>query len=121
MPAYGDGTGPLTLYGLPTCDRCRNAARALREAGHEVIFRDIRREPLSDGELAAIVGAFGKGAVNRRSPNFQRLEPILRAAPPEAQIRARPEVMKRPVIRAGKEWFQGWDGTVAARLAPPPG
>jgi len=121
MAGEGHGSGPVTVYGLSACDRCRKAARALREAGHEVTFRDIRSNPLDDAELAAIVAAFGEAAVNRRSPSFRHLDPPLKAAAPGAQIRARPEVMKRPVIRAGGHWSLGWDAEAAARLAPRPG
>jgi arsenate reductase-like glutaredoxin family protein len=37
----------MILYGIPTCDTCKKAQKALKEVGHEVIFRDIRAEPLS--------------------------------------------------------------------------
>jgi len=117
----GAGVAPVTVYGLDSCDRCRKAARALREAGHTVVFRDIRKEPLTDAELATLVAAIGEGVVNRRAPSFHRLDPTSKAASPQAQIRAHPEVMKRPVIRAGGQWHHGWDASIAARLAPPAG
>ena len=42
----------MILYGIPTCDTCKKALKALKDEGHEVIFRDIRAEPLSEIEWA---------------------------------------------------------------------
>ena len=32
----------MILYGIPTCDTCKKALKALEAAGHAVQFRDIR-------------------------------------------------------------------------------
>ena len=106
----------VTLYGIPTCDSCRTALKALKAAGHDPAFRDIRAEPLSEGEWSELLAEFGDRLVNRRSPSFRSLSPFLREAEAEAQLAAQPTLMKRPVIRAGARLFLGWDAEVQAAL-----
>jgi arsenate reductase-like glutaredoxin family protein len=104
-----DRTGTVTLYGLSTCDTCKAALRALQRAGREVVFRDVRSEPLSDAEIAEIVREFGDRVVNRQSTTWRGFNDFLKAAETEAQLAAQPAVMKRPVIRDGARWHLGWD------------
>ncbi len=33
----------MILYGIPTCDTCKEGLEGLEAAGHEVSFRDIAR------------------------------------------------------------------------------
>ncbi len=99
----------MILYGIPTCDTCRKALRALRDAGRDVAFRDIRAEPLTADELATIIARFGQQAVNRQSATFRGFDAALREADPQAQISARPTVMRRPIIRDGDQWYLGWN------------
>ncbi|MBE2275139.1 MAG: hypothetical protein IAE87_02460 [Rhodobacteraceae bacterium] len=106
----------MILYGISTCDTCKKALRALKTAGRDVTFRDIRAEPLSEAEIAAITGEFGERAVNRQSTSYRSFNDFLRASDPEAQIAAQPTVMKRPVIRDGDRWFLGWDTEIEAAL-----
>ncbi len=105
----------MILYGIPTCDTCKKALRALERAGRDVTFRDIRAEPLSDAEIAAIVAEFGARAVNTQSTTYRSFSDFLKASEPEAQIRAQPTVMKRPVIKADR-WHLGWDAATEAEL-----
>lgn len=105
----------LTLYGIPTCDTCRKAIKALEGAGHAVTFRDIRKDPLSEAEIATIVTEFGGAAINRTSPTYRSFSDFLKASEPEAQIAAQPTVMKRPVIRGPQGWTIGWSDEVQAR------
>ncbi|MGA0539388.1 arsenate reductase family protein [Neotabrizicola sp. VNH66] len=106
----------MILYGIPTCDTCKKALKALQSAGREVTFRDIRAEPLSDAEIADIVTQFGDRAVNKQSTTYRSFSDFLRESEAEAQIKAQPTVMKRPVIRDGDTWHLGWDGAVQDAL-----
>ena len=106
----------VTLYGIPTCDSCRKARRALEAAGHGVEFRDVRAEPLAGSEWAEMVEALGEGVVNRRSPSYRALEAETQRLAPAALLAAAPVVMKRPVIQAGDRWFLGWTPEVQAAL-----
>lgn len=105
----------MIVYGIPTCDTTKKALKALERAGRDVTFRDIRAEPLTDAEIAAIVAEFGDRAVNRQSTTYRGFGEFLKASDPEAQIRAQPTVMKRPVIRA-EGWHIGWDDATEAAL-----
>ncbi len=106
----------MILYGIPTCDTCKRALKTLQAAGREVTFRDIRKDPLSDAEIAEIVGEFGSKAVNTQSTTYRSFSDFLKASEPEAQIKAQPTVMKRPVIKADR-WYLGWDAATEAALA----
>lgn len=105
----------MILYGIPTCDTCKKALKALEAAGHAVQFRDIRKYPLTEVEIAEMVAEFGARLVNRQSATYRSFSDFLRESEPEAQIAAQPTVMKRPVIRAEK-WHLGWDAEVQAAL-----
>lgn len=106
----------MILYGIPTCDTCKKAIKALQTAGHEVTFRDVRAEPLSEAEIDKIVQEFGDLAVNKQSTTYRAFNDYLKVSDPEAQIAAQPAVMKRPVIEADGRWFLGWDDKVQTAL-----
>lgn len=106
----------MILYGLSTCDTCKAALKALERAGHQVTFRDVRKDPMTEAEIAAIVGEFGARAVNRQSTTYRSFSDFLRESEPEAQIAAQPTVMKRPVILHEGRWYLGWDAPVQAAL-----
>lgn len=105
----------MILYGIPTCDTCKKALKALEAAGRAVQFRDIRKDPLTGAEIAEMVAEFGARLVNRQSTTYRSFSDFLRESEPEAQIAAQPTVMKRPVIRAEK-WHLGWDAEVQSAL-----
>ena len=106
----------MILYGISTCDTCKKALKALQSAGHDVTFRDVRANPLTEAEIAEIVTEFGDRVVNRTSTTYRAFSDFLKASEPEAQIAAQPTVMKRPVIRHGDAWHLGWDEQVQAKL-----
>jgi arsenate reductase (glutaredoxin) len=106
----------MILYGIPTCDTCKKAIKALQTAGHEVTFRDVRADPLSEAEIDKIVQEFGDLAVNKQSTTYRAFNDFLKVSDPEAQIAAQPAVMKRPVIEADGRWFLGWNDKVQTAL-----
>lgn len=106
----------MTLYGIPTCDTCKKALKAIEAAGKTVTFRDVRAAPLSDAEIAEIVREFGELVINKQSTTYRGFTDYLKLSEPEAQIAAQPTVMKRPVIRTGEGWLLGWDSAVQARV-----
>lgn len=106
----------MILYGLPTCDTCKKAQKALEAAGHEVTLRDVRADPLTPAEIDEFVQAFGDAIVNRSSTTWRGLSDWLRASDTETQIAAQPTLMKRPVIRTEDGLFLGWDAGVQGKL-----
>ena len=106
----------MILYGIPTCDTCKKAMKALEAAGHAVTFRDVRRDPLSEAEIARLVAEFGDRLINKQSTTYRGFSDFLRESEAEAQIAAQPTVMKRPVIEADGKLYLGWDDAVQAAL-----
>jgi arsenate reductase-like glutaredoxin family protein len=102
----------MILYGIPTCDTCKKAQKALQEVGHEVIFRDIRAEPLSEIEWAEFLNEFGSALVNQKSTTYRGLSMWLRESEADAQLLAHPTLMKRPVLKFGNKLTVGWDPAV---------
>lgn len=106
----------MILYGIPTCDTCKKAIKALQAAGQDVTFRDVRSNPLSEAEIAQIVQEFGDRVINKTSTTYRGFSDFLKMSEPESQIAAQPTVMKRPVIQNGDQWLLGWDDAVQAKL-----
>ncbi|QBX99562.1 arsenate reductase [Rhodophyticola sp. CCM32] len=107
----------MIVYGLKTCDTCRKAVKELLAAGHDVVLRDVRAEPLSAADLALFLDAFGAALVNRRSTTWRGLSDAERETAPEDLLSAHPALMKRPVIAAaGGQLYLGWDAKVQAAL-----
>ena len=104
----------MILYGIPTCDTCKKALKALEAAGHDVVFRDVRKDPLTDAEIDKIVYEFGDRVVNKTSTTYRSFSDFLKASDTDAQIKAQPTVMKRPVIEAEGVWTLGWDDAAQA-------
>jgi arsenate reductase-like glutaredoxin family protein len=106
----------MIVYGIPTCDTVRKALAALRAAGHDPAFRDVRADPLTAAERAEFLAAFGEGVVNRASTTWRTLSEEDRARDADALLAAHPALMKRPVIRAGTALHLGWGKPVQAAL-----
>lgn len=106
----------MILYGIPTCDTCKKALKAIQASGRDITFRDIRKDPLSEDEIERIVAEFGDKAINRVSTSYRAFSEFLKASEPEVQIAAQPTVMKRPVIQDGDAWFIGWDEATEGTL-----
>lgn len=106
----------MRFFGLKTCDTCRKALAALREAGQAPEVIDVRADGVSAADRAAIVAAFGDRAVNRASTTWRGLSEQERAQAPEALLAAHPALMKRPVIKEAGRWHIGWGKDVQAAL-----
>lgn len=106
----------MIIYGLNTCAICQRARKALEADGKDVIFRDVRAEPLSEAELTELIAEFGDRLVDRKSHDYRGLNDWLKNSEAEAQISAQPKVMARPVIRDQDMLYLGWDETVQKAL-----
>ena len=104
----------MILYGIPTCDTCKKALKALEAAGHSPAFRDVRGEPLSEAEIAEFVGEFGDEIINKKSTTWRGATDWLKASDAAEQLRQQPTLMKRPVTRSDKGLTLGWDSAVQA-------
>ncbi len=106
----------MILYGLSTCDTTKKALKALQKAGKDVVFRDVRAQPLTSAEIDAIITEFGYRAVNKQSTTYRGFSDFLRESEADAQIAAQPTVMKRPIIQDGATWYLGWDEAIEAKV-----
>ena len=106
----------MILYGLSTCDTTKKALKALQKAGKDVVFRDVRAQPLTSAEIDAIITEFGDRAVNKQSTTYRGFSDFLRESEADAQIAAQPTVMKRPIIQDGATWYLGWDDAIEAKV-----
>ena len=106
----------MILYGLSTCDTTKKALKALQRAGKDVVFRDVRAQPLTSAEIDAILTEFGDRAVNKQSTTYRGFSDFLRESEADAQIAAQPTVMKRPILQDGATWYLGWDEAIEAKV-----
>ncbi len=104
----------MILYGIPTCDSCKKAHKALEAAGHDVTFRDLRADPLSEAEWAPFITEFGDNLVNRKSTTWRGLSDWLRESETDAQLLAQPTLMKRPLITDDGKMTLGWEADAQA-------
>lgn len=104
----------MILYGLPTCSDCNKARKALAAAGHDVTFRDVRADPMSDADWAPLIAEFGDTLVDRKSQAFRNLNAWMRESETDAQLADQPALMARPVITDGTRWTLGWDDAAQA-------
>ncbi len=106
----------MILYGISSCDTCRKALKALKAAGFDVSFRDVRAAPLEAELRARFLAAFGERLVNRASTTWRALDAAERDAPMDALLAAHPTLMKRPVIETEGTLHLGWGPEVRAAL-----
>ncbi len=102
-------SGAITLYGIPTCDTCKKAQKALVAAGRTVTLRDLRAEPLSEAEWAPLLAEFGSRLVNRNSTTWRGLNAWMKESEADAQLLANPTLMQRPLLADGEKMTLGWD------------
>lgn len=106
----------MIVYGINTCTQSQKAIKALETAGKDVLFRDIRANPLSDAEWSELVGEFGDRLVNKKSTEWRGLSDWLKHSEAEDQLAAKPKLMVSPVIRDGDSFYLGWDQVVQETL-----
>ena len=106
----------MRFFGLKTCDTCRKALKALREAGREPTVIDVRADGVSDADRAAILAEFGDKAINRASTTWRGLSDEDKARDPADLLAEHPTLMKRPVIEADGVLYLGWKKDVQDAL-----
>ena len=104
----------MILYGLPTCSDCNRARKDLANAGHNVTFRDVRGEPMSEAEWTVLLAEFGDNLVDRKSQAYRNLNAWMRESEADAQLADTPALMARPVITDGTKYTLGWDEAAKA-------
>lgn len=111
----------IIVYGLKNCDSCKQAMGALKAAGLDPRFHDVRAEPLAPESLTDLLNQVGiERLVNTRSTTWRGLDPSEQALSTLAEalvlLLKYPTLIKRPVIAAGNAVFVGWSVKGAASL-----
>ncbi|MGB0659670.1 MAG: ArsC/Spx/MgsR family protein [Mangrovicoccus sp.] len=96
------------LYGIPTCESCRKAKKALLDAGFEIDVVDLRKNPQPAQKLEAWAKEFGPAILNKRSTTWRQLSETDRKRPELELISEHPTVIKRPVIEHDGALYLGW-------------
>lgn len=103
----------MRFFGLKTCDTCRKALKALRDAGHKPEVIDVRADGVSATDLDAIVMNFPDTAINKASTTWRGLSDAEKAMSVRDLLAIHPSLMKRPVID-GTAWTIGWKADAQA-------
>ena len=97
----------LQVYGIRSCDSCRNALKWLQSIDADYEFHDLREGGLPGGQLDTwLASPYAPSLLNRRSTTWRQLpgDQKLLADRDLATLLARyPTLIKRPVITEGEE------------------
>lgn len=104
------------MYGLGHCSTCQKAQSELTDAGWQVEFHDVQKDPLDAAERQRLAKEWGDKIINRASLTWRGMSDEERAADPVAMMGAKPSVMKRPAIQAGDLRLLGWTANVKRAL-----
>ena len=102
----------VRISGLPNCDSCKSARKALEAAGFEIEFRDLRKDPPSREEILKLWQAFGPSLLNKASTTWRGLSDAEKAQEPVALLAEHPVLMKRPVVEDAQNATIGWTAAV---------
>ena len=104
----------IRFFWKSTCSTCRDARTFLRkDLGAELDERDYARVPLNPAELKELfAGRDPRDFLNPRSPAFKAMGlagKSLTAGQALALMVKEPNLIKRPIVVAGKEMIAGFD------------
>lgn len=108
----------LTVYGLKSCDTCKQALGELKKAGVDVVFHDVREDGVTQKQLAAWEKTVGwESMLNKNSTTWRNLPDADKADVGKAKALAlmaeHPTLIKRPLIQRGStEVHVGWTDAV---------
>jgi len=94
----------IILHGIPNCDTVKRARAWMAAEGLAVTFHDFKKSGVPADRLAAWCEALGwERLLNRQGTTWRKLPDDERAAvvdavSAQAMMRARPSVIKRPVV-----------------------
>ena len=97
----------LTVYGIMSCDTCRNARKYLAEHDIEFRFHDVREDGLDIQMLERWSGRIDwTKLVNKRSLTWRKIEEVDRSDLDRdgafALLLDQPTLLKRPVLESDK-------------------
>jgi Spx/MgsR family transcriptional regulator len=111
----------MKLFGLKNCDTCRKALKALKSAGHEPDFHDVRVDGVTKAYLTKWARAAGwEALLNKKSTTWRELSDADKKGCDEkkaiALMEKHPALIKRPVIECEGKVTVGWTKDVQDAL-----
>lgn len=112
----------MKIFGIKSCDSCRNAGRFLSENEIDFQWHDIRNDGIDVATVQSWLSAVGaETLVNRRSTTWRGLNELERveamsAIGSAAFLARHPTLIKRPVIDLDGDILVGFGAPVQARL-----
>jgi len=111
----------ITIYGIRSCDTCRNALKWLDEKNVEHKYVDIRTDGLdSDLLLRWQKSVAWEDLLNKRSITWRKIPELDRSDLDSEKARDMilnyPTVLKRPVLDLGSRVILGFDASVYGNL-----
>ena len=111
----------MKLFGLKNCDTCRKALNALKDAGHQPDFHDVRVDGVTKAYLTKWAKATGwQALLNTRSTTWRGLSDADKADVDEekavALMETHPALIKRPVIEKDGDVTVGWTKDVQDKV-----
>lgn len=112
----------MKLFGLKNCDTCKKALRALKEAGQQPDFHDVRVDGVEKAYLTKWAKAAGwEKLLNKSSTTWRGLSDADKENVDEkkaiALMEKHPALIKRPVIECPKHGVSvGWSKDVQEKL-----
>ncbi len=103
----------ITLHGIPNCDTVKKARSWLDGRGVAYDFRDYKKAPPSEAELAGWSKAVGwEALLNKAGTTFRKLPDADKAGIDEAKavalMAANPSLIKRPVVTGAGDLLVGF-------------
>lgn len=98
----------MRIFALKSCDTCKKAIKALRDAGKDPEIIDVRADGIGDADLDTIVEKFDTAAINKSSTAWRTMDETEKTMPIKSLLTMYPTLMKRPVIHNGDTWTIGW-------------
>lgn len=111
-----------TFYWKSTCTSCRDARSALRSREIEVEEVNYARQALAEPTVRAIVAAAGSVTAVLNTRHAIAKEKGWASAPPPAAefaraVAAEPNLLRRPILVAGKRVIVGFDRDAYGKLS----
>jgi Spx/MgsR family transcriptional regulator len=105
--------GSVEFLQKPTCTSCRNARAYMEKCGFDLRLRDIGKDRLRSEEIENLIGDRDyRQFLNTRNELYRRHN-MKENPPTRAQavkmIVAEPNLIRRPIIIAGKKMILGFD------------
>ncbi len=104
----------------PNCTTCRKAKKFMERRGYQLYYRDLVKDRLSAAELEKLIGESDyKDFLNSRNEVYRKEN--MKEEPPTRKEAIRlmakwPNLIRRPVIRAGRRVVLGFDKKEIGKL-----